>query len=362
MSLPSNTIIRASRAASESWAKASTPFIFDEWYVAALAEELSPAPLKRTLLGRDIVLFRTRQGTVAALDDRCAHRSYPLSLGTVDGESLVCGYHGIRYDTEGRVIEVPSQARCPSGLGVRRYPLHEQGALVWIWMGDAEKADIQAIPGRSWMYGEGWVTKAGYMHMKASYVSLHENLLDLTHLSFLHAKSFGTPDYVKAPYDVQVEPGHFSLVRRVVPTKLPPIWAESTGLREEGAARIATSEFLAPGLHETTAVFYDSRLPESAREEFTAKAAHLPTPETSTSTHYFVLDGRNFATSKAEITDFMHEQLLVAFREDVAGLEALQQTLLRAAADDAFYEFSVASDRASIEMRKYLRQRAENRS
>jgi vanillate O-demethylase monooxygenase subunit len=195
--------------------------------------------------------------------------------------------------------------------------------------------------------------------MKASYVSLHENLLDLTHLSYLHARSFGTPDYARAPYDVSIEPGRFTLTRRVVPTKLPPIWARSTGLADEGAARIATSEFLAPGLHETTATFYDTRLPERERREFTAKAAHLPTPETATSTHYFVVDGRSFAVDDPAITDFMHEQLLVAFREDVDGQEAVQRTLSRTAGDADFYEFSVASDRASIEMRKHLRQRAE---
>ncbi len=359
MPLPTSQFMQNARAAADAWATSDTPFILDEWYVAALASELGTTPLKRTLLGRDIALFRTEQGTVAALDDRCAHRSYPLSLGKVEGDSLVCGYHGIRYDVRGGVIEVPSQPRAPSGIGVRAYPIHERGPLVWIWMGDPAQADASRIPGRDWMYGDGWVTKAGYMHMNANYVSLHENLLDLTHLSYLHAKSFGTPDYAKAPFDVQIHPGRYTLTRHVVPTKLPRIWAESTGLREEGAARIATSEYLAPGVHETTATFYDSRLPETGRVEFTAKAAHLPTPETSTSTHYFVVDGRSFATEDAAITDFMHEQLFVAFREDVVGLEALQQTLLNSGQGASFYEFSLISDRASIEMRKHLKQRAE---
>ncbi len=358
MALMVKSQIERAQAMSQSWADRNTPFIFDEWYVAALGEEISSKPLKRTLLGRDIALFKTAAGKLVALDDRCVHRSFPLSMGRVDGETLVCGYHGMRYDTSGQVVEIPSQPRCPSGIGVRQYMLHQIGPLVWIWMGDSDQADPTRIPGRSWMYGDGWTSKSGYMHMNASYVGLHENLLDLTHLSYLHANSFGTPDYISAPYDVTVREAYFALTRSVIPTTLPPLWSRSTGLEGPDSARVATSEFLSPGLHETTATFYDSRLPPGKRQEFVAKAAHMPTPETTNSTHYFIVDGRCFAMEDASITEFMHDQLLLAFREDVEGLEAVHRVLTTQPAEDLF-ELSFGSDRASIEMRKYLKKRAQ---
>src|SRR5690606_38619583 len=87
------------------------------------------------------------------------------------------------------------------------------------------------------------------------------------------------------------------------------------------------------------------------------RTAHMPTPETHGSTHYFIVNGRDFALGDDEMTRFMHEQLFVAFNEDVVGLEALEHVLAQRGED--FFEISVASDRPSVEMRKYLKARAE---
>ena len=358
MTQPKLQSIEAAQKASEQWATRHTPLIFDEWYVAGFAEEFSQDLLARKLLGRDLVFYRTNEGKPVVFDDRCIHRSYPLSQGKVEGSSLVCGYHGFRYDPQGDVIEVPSQKTCPKGLGVRSYALCERGPLVWIWMGEPEQADEARIPDQSWITSPDWVTNKGYMRMEASYISLHENLLDLTHLSYIHANSFGTPDYASAPYDTTVEEGYYALERRVIPTRLPPIWAKPTGLEEcANAARVARSEFFSPALHETTATFFDNALPQGERPEYSARTAHIVTPESQTSTHYFVVDGRSFGLDQEWMTDFMHEQLLVAFNEDVVALEALERTVQ--AMTQPMYEFSVASDQASIAMRKYLKRRAE---
>ncbi|MES2535974.1 MAG: aromatic ring-hydroxylating dioxygenase subunit alpha [Pseudomonadota bacterium] len=360
MTLPSVQFVQSTRKLSEAMADRNTAFVFDEWYVAGYTDEFARDLFKRTLLGRNLVFFRTEAGKLVALDDRCAHRSYPLSLGTLDGDTLICGYHGLRYDERGDLIEIPSQERCPKGVGVRAYALKEIGPLVWIWMGEPAAADESKIPALPWVTSPEWVHSKGYMHLEGNYVSFHENLLDLTHLSYIHAKSFGTPDYAHAPFDVVIKDNYFALERRVVPTKLPPIWAQSTGLGESRtAARIAQSEFLAPGVHETTVAFYDTALPESERPTFYVKGAHLPTPETQGSTHYFVLDGRSFALDQEWITKFMHEQLAVVFQEDVVALADLEKNLERA--DENTFEISIASDRPSVEMRKFLKQRAEGR-
>ena len=357
---PSALVVRGARAAAERLANRSTPFITDDWYVVAFASELGTTLLTRTILGRQLVMYRTAAGRPVALDDRCVHRSFPLSAGTLESDTVVCGYHGLRYDAGGTVIEAPSQPRCPKGVGVRSYTLHETGPLVWAWMGDADACDPASIPAPAWLTSDAWVRKSGYFPLRCNYVSLHENLLDLTHLSFLHAQSFGTPDYVSAPYQVTVEDGYYAIVRSVVPTTLPPVWAKPTGLEDyPNAARVTRSEFLSPGLHVVTAKFYDNALPAETRPESTISTCHIPTPETAGSCHYFIVNARSFALDQDWITDFMHEQLFAAFQEDVTGLELLQTTLEREDARDDFYEISLTADRPTIEMRHYLRRRAD---
>ena len=362
MSLPPTSVIEATQAASARMADRHTPFVFDDWYVAAFANEVGPRLLARTLLGRGVVMYRNAQGQVVAMEDRCPHRSMPLSAGELQADHIVCGYHGMRFNAQGDCVHVPSQATCPRSMGVRTYATLERGPLVWIWMGTHDSADVGRLPPQPWLTSGDWEISQGYMHLKASYVRLHENLLDLTHLSFLHAKSFGTPDYASAAYDTEIGDGHFVVKRNVVPTTLPPVWAEPTGIKGQGqAARIVRSEFLNPGLHEVSVSFHDCTLPEENRETFRIRTAHLPTPETATSTHYFVVHGRDFAQQDKAMTRFMHDQLFVAFHEDVTGLALQEEVLARTPASE-LYEFSVGADGPSVAMRRHLLARAATQS
>lgn len=358
MTRPTPKLIQAVQSASARMADRDTPFIFNAWYVAAFSEEVSQTLLKRTLLGKRVVMYRTSGGQAVALDDRCPHRSYPLSASKLDGDTIVCGYHGLCFNSQGDCIEVPSQPTCPKGIGVRSYALLERGPLVWIWMGDPEAADIHQLPQDDWITDSAWEKSQGYMALGGSYVRLHENLLDLTHLSFLHAATIGTPDYACAPYDVELGDGRFALMRHVVPTSLPPVWGKPTGLYGvASAARIARSEFHSPAMHEVNVKFYDNALPEDARPQYRIRTAHLPTPETANSTHYFVIHGRDFAQEDQEVTRFMHDNLFAAFHEDVIGL-ALQEENL-AEADEDFFEISLGADAPAIAMRRYIKNRAE---
>jgi vanillate O-demethylase monooxygenase subunit len=356
MTLPPPGLMRVTSSAMSQMADRSTPFVKNEWYVVAFANELGRSLLKRTILGQRLVLFRTQAGVPVALADRCAHRSFPLSSGALDGDTIICGYHGLRYDASGDCIEIPSQKTCPKGIGVRVFPLLERGPLVWGWLGDAP-ADSTRIPPTPWLGSTEWPSSQGYFHLPGNYVSLHENLLDLTHLSYIHAKSFGTPDYVSAPYETTCEDGHYRITRRVAPTRLPPVWAKPSGLEHNHSARVTTSEFVSPALHVVTATFYDYDLPEADRVKFTIRTCHLPTPETQGSTHYFIVHSRAFAQQDASVTDFMHQELFAAFQEDVTALSQLEELL--ACPDDPFYEISIASDAPAVAMRRYLLKRAQ---
>jgi phenylpropionate dioxygenase-like ring-hydroxylating dioxygenase large terminal subunit len=354
MTLPAASVIRATQAASARLADRHTPFVFDDWYVAAFSDEVSSQLLARTLLGRGIVMYRSADGQVVAMDDRCPHRSMPLSAGELRNDHIICAYHGMQFNTQGNCVHVPSQTHCPSAMGVRTYVTLERGPVVWIWMGEIETADPSRLPPQPWLTTGDWETSQGYLYLKASYVRLHENLLDLTHLSFLHANSLGTPDYAGAAYETEIGDGHFVVMRNVVPTTLPPVWAEPTGITGKGeAARIVRSEFLSPALHEVSVSFYNCTLPEESRDTFSIRTAHLPTPETANSTHYFVVHGRDFAQEDKAMTQFMHDQLFVAFQEDVTGL-ALQEAVLARTPVNELYEFSVGADGPSVAMRRYL--------
>lgn len=351
----------AERAAGRPLADRSTPFIFNCWYVAGFASEIGRQLLGRTLLGRPVVLYRTAAGLPVALDDRCLHRSFPLSKSLLEGDTIVCAYHGMRYDCSGRCVEVPSQPQPPRGIGVRSYPLVERGPLVWIWLGDDE-ADEAQIPEIDAWTGDAlrWPASQDYIPLKASYVGLHENLLDLTHLSYLHRNSFGTPDYARAPFRAEIdeENGRFALLRDVIPTRLPPVWGRPTGLDGVDAARIVRSEFLSPAVHVVGVRFHGLDVPEAERPDLQVRTAHLVTPETAHTTHYFLYHARNFGHAEPEITEFMRQNLMAAFREDVEGLEAIE-ALVQRANDPGFVEISFAADRANLAMRRYLKARAD---
>lgn len=362
MTLPTAPVLEALKKSAATMANRNTPFVYNEWYVAAFGSEVSRELLPRILLDKRVVLFRTEGGEAVALSDRCAHRAYPLSLGTLEGDTLVCGYHGFRFNTEGDCIEVPSAAKCPKGIGVARYPVLERGPLVWIWLGDPDLADESRLPEQEWLSAPDWEKSSGYFHLNSNYVSMHENLLDLTHLSYLHAATFGTPDYARAAFKSEVGDGHFVLHRDVVPTTLPPLWAKPTGL--DGcatAARIVKSEFKSPAFHQVSVRFYDSALPESERKVSQIRTAHILTPQTNSSCHYFIVHGRDFGQEDERITQFMHENLFKAFNEDVEGMAALEE-VWRTTDPEEMYEFSVGSDGPSVAMRRYLKQRADAES
>ncbi|HUZ75157.1 MAG TPA: aromatic ring-hydroxylating dioxygenase subunit alpha [Stellaceae bacterium] len=171
-------------------------FIRNSWYVAAWSSEVgSTRPLGRTVLEEPIVLFRSGSGNVAALGGRCAHRRMPLSHAKVDGDTLICCYHGLTYDATGRCVRVPGQDSPPRGIGVRRYPAAERYGAVWVWMGDPDLADETMIFSCNRLDAAGTNGHKFYFHVKANYLYLNDNLSDLLHQAYLHNPSFGGNTY-----------------------------------------------------------------------------------------------------------------------------------------------------------------------
>ncbi|HEX4195070.1 MAG TPA: Rieske 2Fe-2S domain-containing protein, partial [Stellaceae bacterium] len=172
----------------------SDGFLRNCWYVAAEAGEVTRVPLPRLLLGEPVVMYRREDRTPVALEDRCCHRRAPLSKGKLIGDRLQCGYHGFTFDASGACVAIPGQDRVPPSVGVRAYPLVERHGYCWIWMGAANAADVSRIPDFSRNTDPGWTTVHDRLPIAAHYQLMVENLIDLSHLAFVHAKTIGTDD------------------------------------------------------------------------------------------------------------------------------------------------------------------------
>jgi phenylpropionate dioxygenase-like ring-hydroxylating dioxygenase large terminal subunit len=349
----------AARRGQEDMADEDTPFIRNCWYVACFSADLEEGKLfSRIVLGEPVVLFRLRDRKIVAMKDRCPHRSFPLSAGRLVDDEIVCGYHGMRYRSDGRCTLVPTQNRAASAIKVPTYVVLEQVPLVWIWMGAPALAAAAAPPSEHWMLaGSSWAASRSYLKVSSNYVFLHENLLDLSHLTFLHANTFGTPDYALAPYETHIGADVIEVKRHVQPTHLPPIYAEPLGLTGVDAARIVTSTYRTPGLSISAVALRDLTKPETTRVDHHIRTAQLVTPCDRDHVHYHFVVARDFAADAEHVTAFILRSILAAFAEDVFALESMAKTR-KLDPDPNFREFSVASDRAGVTLRRWLLQRA----
>jgi phenylpropionate dioxygenase-like ring-hydroxylating dioxygenase large terminal subunit len=169
-------------------------FLRNAWYVAASANEVGRIPLPRLLLGEPIVFYRRGDGTSVALEDRCCHRRAPLSKGKIVDDRLQCGYHGFTFDASGACVAIPGQDSVPTRIGVRSYRLVEWHGFIWIWMGEAAKADPARIPDFKENTSPGWWPTRVMLPIKGHYQLVVENLLDLSHVAFVHGETIGSDD------------------------------------------------------------------------------------------------------------------------------------------------------------------------
>nr|WP_280982801.1 Rieske 2Fe-2S domain-containing protein [Bradyrhizobium sp. ISRA463] len=220
-------------------------FLRNAWYVAALNQELIDGKkLARTILERPIVLYRGSSGKVVALDDRCCHRAAPLSMGRVEGDDIRCMYHGMKFAADGKCIQIPGQDVIPAKLGVRSYPVVERYNMIFIWTGDPAKADPKLILDYPPLEDPKWRGLPGYMHYKANWLLIVDNLSDFAHLAFVHTNTLGGSEeyaYKTKPVAIEkledgfrVERWHMGAEpppyhRKVIPNKTDPVDRRNIG-------------------------------------------------------------------------------------------------------------------------------------
>ncbi len=216
------------------------------WYIAAAAHELRRQPIRRSVEGEQLALFRDEEGVPHALVDRCAHRGMALSCGRVRGDHIECPYHGWQYDGEGRLKHVPALCEGetpPQPKTMRSYPVVEQCEQIWVWIGEETPSDG---PFHFPEYGQpGWATFFMQTRFEAPLDACLENFLDVPHTIFVHPGLFRGND--QQPTRVRIQRVADTVEAEFVDE--PPL--EGLGPRlffPKGAARTHTDRFILPSI------------------------------------------------------------------------------------------------------------------
>jgi vanillate O-demethylase monooxygenase subunit len=326
-----------------------TAYVRDAWYVAAWVDEVTRTPLRRVLLDDPVVLYRRTDGTAVALADRCVHRAYPLSRGVLDGDEIVCGYHGFRFGSDGACTWVPGQTTVPKSACVRAYPLVESGPFVWIWMGDPAAADRSRIPDHRFTTDPAWRFVKDMRTVRARFALLWDNLMDLSHETFIHAATIGTDDVAETPMTTEVDDRVVRCLRHMENVDIPPFYMQSTGIRTR-IDRWQDITFEVPSFYTLHVRVAEAGAPDE--RAFFSKVMYALTPETKGSTHDFWVISRMGGDRPAWLERFAIDFQNRVLMEDVAALEALEANL---PAEGGWQELSINNDRGGLQWRRVYR-------
>jgi phenylpropionate dioxygenase-like ring-hydroxylating dioxygenase large terminal subunit len=304
-------------------------YLLDTWYVAAWGSELrSGQLLARRFLNIPVVLYRESGGSVRALADRCPHRQAPLRMGKLDGDILQCGYHGLAFNGLGECVRNP-HGSVPRAARVQTYPLLERHGMLWIWMGDPARADEHRIPDFSYQDPEQCYAGQRYLHVRANYRLEIENILDLSHIAFLHPTTLGSAAVSKGEFESAQEGNTVWSKRSTTNDVVPDGLADAMGV-PHGAPldRWMDVRWEAPA---NMTLYAGGVLAGRPRAEGRAVTqAHCFTPETDNTSHYWfsICFPRAMGEMGAQLAEAQADWIKVPFEtEDLPMLEAQQQNL-----------------------------------
>lgn len=307
-------------------------YLRNAWYIAAWANELEPGKLlARTLLDEPLVFFRDAAGQPHALIDRCPHRFAPLSMGKLcdGGTSLQCQYHGLRFDASGTCVHNPhGDGRIPQAARVRSFPVVERWSALWIWMGDPERADAASIPDYSFNDPEQWAVGVGRMTVDAPYELETDNILDLSHIEFMHPL-FSSDAVRRAKVECEVEGDTVWCKRFMSDDREPPDFIREVFHVPSGPVdRWLNVRWNAPA----NMVLYAGGVAAGspAEQGVLSQQAHCFTPESSQRTHYFY--SISFPRVMGPLAEELATQSIVALtgpfeREDKPIIEAVARRM-----------------------------------
>lgn len=334
-------------------------FLRNCWYVAAWSEEVTRAPLARTFLGLPVMLYRSEGGAPIALEDRCCHRNLPLSMGRIEGDDVRCGYHGLKFAPSGVCIEIPGQAQIPAEARIIRYPLLERWGLLWIWMGDPAKLDEDLLPHWQYLAEPGWSVIKGNdakpMPMKCSWELNNDNLLDLSHVAYVHPKTLGGHGTDRFPVTTDRLERSVRMTRWMPDLDPIPLWAKFIG-HSGKVDRWQITEAELPGHCMVDAGFAPAGTAtiDSGRDHAPRIRVLLTaTPETERTSFLFYAQIRNFGVDDVEFTHRFAQESRGVFDEDVVVMEA-QQRIADTMPDAPTVD--IRADAPHLAMRKLVQQ------
>jgi vanillate O-demethylase monooxygenase subunit len=305
-------------------------FVNNQWYVAGWDHEIDRMPMARLICGQPIVLYRKLNREVVALHDACPHRLLPLSMGFKEGDHIRCRYHGLLLNAEGQAIQMPVRSeRTHKSICTKVYPCVERHRFVWIWMGDVEKADPASVPDFWPCSHPDWTFDGGYNHIKCDYRLVIDNLMDLTHETYVHQGSIGQEEILDAPIETRAVGDGVTVARWMPHIDAPPFWRHA--LKQEGPVdRWQICHFLAPSsviIDVGVAPVAAGATLEAHDQGVRGFVIDALTPESATTSHYFWGMARNFDIDDPGFTARFKKQQGGVFLEDVAVLEAQQRSL-----------------------------------
>ncbi|MFK7901499.1 MAG: Rieske 2Fe-2S domain-containing protein [Nitratireductor sp.] len=307
-------------------------FLKNAWYVAAWGHEVTQALSQIIVLNEKICIYRTSKNEIVALEDACPHRKLPLSKGRIKDDNLECGYHGLTFDCAGQCVWAPGAGRIPSNAQVRSYPVHEKYGLIWIWMGNAAIADIDEIFDIPNFDNPAWGKNSGKaMELDCNYLYMCDNLLDPTHVAWVHEGSFGQAATKETPLRVSKRDDGIIVHRWMENVEPAPFYKKVIAF-EGNCDRLQHYEVRYPSHAIIKAVFTPagtggekSTENETLHEDvFIMDSYNFMTPITEKKTRYYWFQLRNIRPNDEALSKLMSDDVKKAFDEDVAVLNAVQ--------------------------------------
>ncbi len=308
-------------------------FMLNAWYALAWSHEIGRDLFSRKVCGQPIVAWRKLDGTVAALTDRCWHRLLPLSKGTLKGDAVQCAYHGLTFDGCGTCVHAPAQDQPPKMAKVRSYPIAEKNRMVWVWTGDPALADPALVPDLHWLGDPKWAGEGTTYHVACNYQLVSDNLLDLTHETFVHASSIGDLHVAKAPITTRTEGDRVIVTRWILDHDPAAFWkAQMRHVYgyEGHVDRWQIIEWYPPAniVIDVGVAVAGTGAPDGDRSKgLSMRVVNTVTPETERSCHYFFINPRNYRVDDPELTLSIVKAIRGVFSEDVEIFEAQQKAI-----------------------------------
>jgi phenylpropionate dioxygenase-like ring-hydroxylating dioxygenase large terminal subunit len=300
-----------------------------EWCDAFRTDEVQETPSAHTILGDNVVLFRQDDGRPVALEDACPHKKLPLSMGRREGDHIECGYHGMVVDGSGQCVHIPSQTTIPKKASVRAYPLAEKFGFVWIWMGDASLADEALILDIDDFDNPTWGrTRGDSMVLETSYLNITDNLLDPSHVAWVHRSSFAADGCEDTPLEVKTEDQGVTVHRWILDREPPAYYAKLVKF-EGHCDRLQHYEVRFPSIAINKSIFTPAgtKSDNGALHEqaYVMVSYNFLTPVNEHQTKYFWFQHRNTDPDDAAITADISKGTEQAFEEDRLVLEGVER-------------------------------------